>query len=90
MGGRTHPALCAAGSAEADLDTGAEAIEAALSEMDEADVKAFAAEMMAWQDAQCEGERPALADTLENIGHKAATVHWHRPGAVHLSISFAQ
>lgn len=77
-------------NAAADFERGVEAIQTALEDMDKPDVVAFVAEMMAWQSNDCEGTRPALADRLETIGHKAATEGWHRPNAVGLTVSIHQ
>ena len=73
-----------------DFERGIAAMQSAIEEMDDNEVRAFVAEMMAWQSADCEGERPDLANKIERVGEDAATAGWHNPSALTFSLSLVR
>lgn len=76
--------------AEDDFAMAVEAIKAHLDRMDARTVSAVHYADAAWQDRDCEGDRPLLIGELEIIGHEAATAGWHKPSAAQVSVSAAR
>lgn len=76
--------------AEGDRDIGIAAMETRLAEMDARTVSAMHSADRAWQERDCEGDRPPLIDEVESVGHRAATAGWAKPDAASFSVSAAK
>lgn len=76
--------------AEADFDRAADAIESHLNSMMASTVSAMHFADRAWQDRDCDGDRPSLIDELERVGHDAGTAGWKNPHAVSIMVSAAK
>ena len=69
-----------------DFERGVDAIRDHLAAMPHDEVAVYHHTMWDWAANNCEGERPEIADVLENIGHREATVGWKNPSAVFVSV----
>lgn len=79
----------ASNHAEADRDTGVEAIRTALSDMQPNAVAALHTAAAQWVADDCRADEPDDLGRLAQIGWEAATVGWHKPDAVYFSVSAA-
>lgn len=71
---------------EGDFQKAVDAIDAHLSGRPEIEVIAAHVAHQQWIAADCDGDRPDIFDSLETIGHTAATTGWHRPDAATVSV----
>lgn len=70
-----------------DFERGVDVVCDYLRRMTSADVHALHTASMKWVEAQCEGERPARLDEIEDLAMKVATEGWRSPSAVSISVS---
>jgi hypothetical protein len=76
--------------AESDFDRAVDAIKAHLDSMRGETVSAIHFADRAWQDRDCDGDRPPLIDDLERVGHDVGTAGWKNPHAVSIMVSAAK
>lgn len=77
----------AGAGAENDMERGYDAIETALDALPSERAAALHAANMAWCADDCAETRPDGFDSLEMVGHAAATEGWHRPEAVSYAVN---